>query len=80
LTLGNNMTYQDPQGAWGWMEQIESDELRQSALLGIANSWMVKDEQAAREWIDRADLPDDFKKELLEGPRAPGACRCKCPC
>ena len=54
-----------PEAAAQWAATIPELDLREREMLAVAESWLAKDPQAARRWIQNSTLPNESKEKLL---------------
>jgi hypothetical protein len=54
-----------PAGAVRWVEEIEDPELRRRRTLRYTRRWFVQDAEAARAWLDAAEIPDEWRQQVL---------------
>ena len=64
----HRLANKEPLAALAWAGQIHDAELRRATLGRCARAWLVKDEAAAREWIENSGLPDDYKRRIYTIP------------
>jgi hypothetical protein len=60
------------EGAMVWAEKIENPQKRGSSVVDLAQKWHRQDTEAAEAWMASADLSDEMRQQILEGPRAGG--------
>jgi len=73
--LARRISVDDPLGALDWAGKIRDEELRLYTTGVVARSWVIRDEPAARAWVEQADLPDYLRRKIFEIPPTmrPGA-------
>jgi hypothetical protein len=54
-----------PAEALRWVAQIEAPDLQQKRTLRYSRRWFVQDPEAARAWLEEADLPDERRQRIL---------------
>jgi hypothetical protein len=60
------------EGAMAWAEKIENPKKREMSVIEVAQKWQRRDAEAAEAWMASADLSDEMRQKILEGPRAGG--------
>jgi hypothetical protein len=63
------------EGAMEWAERIEDPEKREVSIVDLVQKWQRRDAEAAEAWMASADLSDEMRQKILEGPRAGGGRR-----
>jgi hypothetical protein len=60
-----------PAEALRWAGQIEDEKLRRKRTLRYSRQWFVQDPDAAGAWLEEADIPDEWRPQILDNwPRA----------
>jgi hypothetical protein len=60
-----------PAEALRWAGQIEDEKLRRHRILRYSRQWFVQDPDAAGAWLEEADIPDEWRPQILDNwPRA----------
>jgi hypothetical protein len=54
-----------PDEALRWAGQIQDEEVRRRRTLRYTRKWFVTDPDAARAWIDAADVPPEWRDQIL---------------
>jgi hypothetical protein len=60
---------ESPAEALEWAERILDDERRLEATAKIGRQWLRADPEAARSWLDEAELPDQTRAWILAPPK-----------
>lgn len=68
----NRLAWDDPQSAIVWADTIGQDNLRDQTLKQAGQAWVIKDRNAAVEWLKGSGLPEATQKEILNPPRRRG--------
>ena len=63
------------EGAMEWAEKIEDPKKKEANILDLALRWRGRDSEAADAWLAGADVSDEMRQRILEGPRAAGGRR-----
>jgi hypothetical protein len=63
------------EGAITWSEKIENPKKRESSIVDVARRWRTIDAEAAEAWLASADLSDETRQQILEGPKTRGGRR-----
>jgi hypothetical protein len=54
-----------PGKALGWVTEIADEQRRLMSTLRYTRQWSVQDPEAAQTWIAGADVPDDWRQQIL---------------
>ncbi len=54
-----------PGKALGWVTEIADEQQRLMSTLRYTRQWFVQDPEAAQTWIAGADVPDDWRQQIL---------------
>jgi hypothetical protein len=57
-----------PELAAPWVETLTDPIRRNSQIEYVAGQWLQLDRPAAETWLNKVNLPEDQKKELLKRP------------
>jgi hypothetical protein len=60
------------EGAMKWTEKIEDPKKRGKSIIDVAQKWRASDAEAADAWMADADVSDEMRQEILEGPQDSG--------
>jgi hypothetical protein len=63
------VTQIEPALAAQWVQVISDPAIRQEASVQLAKSWLKRDTDAARAWIETSPLNQQSKDELLKSAR-----------
>jgi hypothetical protein len=66
VAVNMRMDYMEPSLATRWVEQISDAKLREEAYINIAKTWLSRETESARAWIETAPLSQPLKDELLK--------------
>jgi len=66
LAFVDSLSYQQPDIAMKWLDQISNKQTRSSRLENVARRWLESDESAAMAWIKQSSLPEQQKDRLLK--------------
>jgi hypothetical protein len=80
--FAKKLSYEDPEAALEWAGRISDEEIRWGTVGVIARAWLMADEEAAKAWIDGAELPDVYRQKIFvipEGMRRRAASPAEAP-
>jgi hypothetical protein len=60
------------EGAMEWAERIEDPTKREASIIDLAHKWRRRDAEAADAWMAGADVSDEMRQQILEGPKTAG--------
>jgi hypothetical protein len=66
--FATRLSHEDREEALEWAGRISDEELRWGTVGIIARGWLMTDEEAAKAWIDRAELPELYRRKIFEIP------------
>jgi len=65
-SMVSTLQQKDPATAFEWAGAMSNDQQRSNMMLNIAINWKNTDPTAARAALEKADLPDDRRKQYLQ--------------
>jgi hypothetical protein len=66
--FAKKLSHEDREAALEWAGRISDEEIRWGTVGLIARAWLMTDEEAAKAWIDRAELPELYRRKIFEIP------------
>lgn len=64
--LVETWAHMDPEAAFGWLRDEAPEDARASALGMAMGSWLIRDRQAARSWIDSVPVGDPYYQPAFD--------------
>jgi hypothetical protein len=74
--FAKKLSREDREEALEWAGRISDEEIRWGTVGLIARSWLIADEEAAKAWIDRSEVPELWRQKIFQiptGMRRPAA-------
>jgi hypothetical protein len=68
--FAKKLSHEDREEALEWAGRISDEEIRWGTVGLIARAWLLADEEAAKAWIDRAEMPEVYRRKIFEIPGA----------
>jgi hypothetical protein len=68
--FAKKLSREDREQALEWAGRISDEELRWGTIGLIARAWLLADEEAAKAWIDQAELPELYRQKIFVIPGA----------
>ncbi len=66
--FARKLALDDREEALEWAGRISDEEMRWGTVTLIARDWLVLDEEAAKAWIDQAELPEPYRSKVFAIP------------
>ena len=66
VNFAQQLSSSDPVTAMKWAETVQDESQWQGATEEVAQNWRRIDEAAAKTWVAKSSLPEDFKKQFAE--------------
>jgi len=66
--FAKKLSHEDREEALEWAGRISDEELRWGIVGLIARVWLLTDEEAAKAWIDRSEMPEPYRRKVFEIP------------
>jgi len=63
--FAKKLALDDREEALQWASRISDEELRWGTITIIARDWLALDEEAAKAWIDQAELPELYQRKVF---------------
>ncbi len=60
------------EGAMEWAQRIADPEKRESNIIDLAHKWQRRDAEAAEAWLASAEISDEVRQKIAEGPESTG--------
>jgi hypothetical protein len=64
------VTQLDPNAAAAWAQTIAADDVRNRVFSNIFQSWSYYDAEAAKQWLQGVNVPDEMKETFIKAAEA----------